>query len=153
MIRSDLIENFIDNPGALLKKTRAKLKKTHSISRLEVISESEDHTDLIRSLTPEFEAMANKSVCEFSAPTMDNIRTGPAADIDRPFELKPADVNWGPDLLKGSDKFQFGGVMTQFDLASKQLSPKPCNHSTMPPLVIDHRCTVDLTKKAKSFAC
>jgi hypothetical protein len=93
MIRSNLLANFIDNPEALLRKTRAKLKETHSISRLEVISELEDHQDLIRSLTPEFEAMANKSLREFSAPTMDNIRTGPAMDIDRPFELKPALIN------------------------------------------------------------
>jgi hypothetical protein len=84
---------------------------------------------------------------------MDNIRTTPATDIDRPFELKPADVNWGPALLKGSDKSRFGGVVTQFDLASKQLGPKPCNRSTTSPLVIDRRCTVDLAKKAKSFAC
>jgi hypothetical protein len=93
MIRSDLPKNFIDNPEALLRKTRAKLKKTHSISRLEVISKSEDHQDLIRSLTPEFKAMANKSLHEFSAPTTDNICTGPAVDIDRPFELKPVLIN------------------------------------------------------------
>jgi hypothetical protein len=37
--------------------------------------------------------MANKSLHEFSAPTTDNIRTGPAADIDRPFELNPALIN------------------------------------------------------------
>ena len=33
--------------------------------------------------------MANKSIREFSAPTTDNIRTGPAAEIDGNFELKP----------------------------------------------------------------
>jgi hypothetical protein len=37
--------------------------------------------------------MANKSLREFLAPTMDNIWTGPAADIDRPFDLKPALIN------------------------------------------------------------
>jgi hypothetical protein len=93
MIRSDLPENFIDNPKALLRKTRAKLKKTHSISRPKVIFKSEDHQDLIRSLTPEFEVMANKSLCEFSAPTTANIRTRLAVDIDRPFELKPVLIN------------------------------------------------------------
>jgi len=41
----------------------------------------------------EFEAMANKSICEFSAPTTDNIHTGPAVDIDRTFELKPGLIN------------------------------------------------------------
>jgi hypothetical protein len=37
--------------------------------------------------------MANKSLHEFLGPTTDNIRIGPAADIDRPFELKPALIN------------------------------------------------------------
>jgi len=37
--------------------------------------------------------MANKSICEFSAPTTDNIRTGPAVDIDWTFELKPGLIN------------------------------------------------------------
>jgi hypothetical protein len=37
--------------------------------------------------------MANKSLYEFSAPTTDNIRTGPAEDIDRPFELKSTLIN------------------------------------------------------------
>ena len=44
-------------------------------------------------MTSEFEAMANKSIREFSAPTMDNIRTGPAVDIDRTFELKLGLIN------------------------------------------------------------
>ena len=93
MNRSDLPDNFIDNPEALFRKTKARLKKVHSTTRLEVISESEDQSRIIRSLTLEFEAMANKSLHEFSAPTTDNIRTAPAADIDRPFELKPALIN------------------------------------------------------------
>jgi hypothetical protein len=37
--------------------------------------------------------MANKSLREFSAPTTDNIRTGPATDIEKSFELKPALIN------------------------------------------------------------
>jgi hypothetical protein len=37
--------------------------------------------------------MANKSLREFSAATTYNIYTGPAEDIDRPFELKPALIN------------------------------------------------------------
>jgi hypothetical protein len=63
-----------------------------------------------------------------------------------------SDVNWGPDLPKGSDNSRFGGVATQFDLASEQLGPEPRNHSTTSPMVINHRCTVNLSKKAKSFA-
>ena len=41
----------------------------------------------------EFEAMAEKSIREFSTPITDNICTGPAADIDRSFELKPTLIN------------------------------------------------------------
>jgi hypothetical protein len=37
--------------------------------------------------------MDNKSLSEFSSSTTDNIRTGPAADIDWPFELKPTLIN------------------------------------------------------------
>jgi len=37
--------------------------------------------------------MANKSIREFSAPTTDNIRTGPATEIDGNFELKPTLIN------------------------------------------------------------
>ena len=37
--------------------------------------------------------MANKSICEFSAPTTDNICTRPAIDVDRTFKLKPGLIN------------------------------------------------------------
>ena len=37
--------------------------------------------------------MANKSIREFSAPTTDNIRTGPAVEIDDNFELNPGLIN------------------------------------------------------------
>jgi len=37
--------------------------------------------------------MAKKLIRQFSAPTMDNICTGPAADIEWSFELKPALIN------------------------------------------------------------
>jgi len=37
--------------------------------------------------------MANKSICEFSAPTTDNIRIGPAAEIDGNLELNPGLIN------------------------------------------------------------
>jgi hypothetical protein len=56
-----------------------------------------------------------------------------------------------PDLLKGSDNSRFGGVTTQFDPASEQLGSEPRNRSTMTPLVIDRRYTVNLAKKAKSL--
>ena len=37
--------------------------------------------------------MADKSIREFSAPTTDNIRTGPAVEINGNFELKPGLIN------------------------------------------------------------
>jgi hypothetical protein len=37
--------------------------------------------------------MANKSLREFSAPTTDNIRTGPTVDIEKSFKLKPVLIN------------------------------------------------------------
>ena len=89
MNRRHLPGNFVDNPEALFKKTRAKLKKRSSTLQQEASSTQEDH----RNLSSEFEAVANKSICEFSTPTTDNIRTGPAAEIDGNFELKPGLIN------------------------------------------------------------
>ena len=47
----DLPTNYVEDPEALLKRTRAKLKKVSAL-------ESEDN-QIRQSLTPEFEAMAN----------------------------------------------------------------------------------------------
>ena len=76
-----LLGNFVDNPEALFRKIRAKLKKRSSTLQQEASSNQEDH----RNLSSEFEAMANKSIREFSAPT--------AAEIDGNFELKPGLIN------------------------------------------------------------
>ena len=55
--------------------------------------ESEDN-QIKWSLTLEFEAMADKTLCEFSARTTANIRTGSAINVgDNGFELKPALIN------------------------------------------------------------
>jgi hypothetical protein len=79
----NLLENFVDDPEALVKKTRAKLKKVLAL-------ELEDH-QIRRSLTPKFEAMAQKSLRKISAPTTTNIRTRPEVNVgDNGFELKPA---------------------------------------------------------------
>jgi hypothetical protein len=79
----DFLENYIDNPKAIIKKTRSKLKKV-SIEISEV-------SQAKRNLAPEFEAMANKTLREFSAPTTENIRTGPQVNVGEDgFELKPA---------------------------------------------------------------
>jgi hypothetical protein len=79
----NLPEIFVDDSEALLKKTRAKLKKVLTL-------ELED-SQIRRSLTPEFEAMAQKSLHEFSTPITTNIYTGPEVNVgDNRFEFKPA---------------------------------------------------------------
>ena len=86
MTSFDLPTNYVEDPEALIRRTRAKLKKVSAL-------ESEDN-QIRRSLTPEFEAMANRTLHEFSAPTTDNIRTRPTVNVgDNGFELKPALIN------------------------------------------------------------
>ena len=82
----DLLTNYIDDLEALLKRTKAKLKKVSAL-------ESEDnHIRWI--LTPEFEAMADRTLREFSAPTTANIHTRPTVEVgENGFELKPALIN------------------------------------------------------------
>jgi len=93
MNRRHLLGNFVDNPEALFRKTRAKLKKRSSTLQHEASSNQEDHQSFTRNLSSEFEVMANKSIREFSTPTTDHIRTGPAAEIDGNFELKSGLIN------------------------------------------------------------
>ena len=82
----DLQTNYVEDPEALIKRTRAKLKKVLALK-------SEDN-HIRRSLTSKFEAMANMTLCEFSASTTANIRTGPTVNvIDNIFKLKPALIN------------------------------------------------------------
>ena len=78
----DLSTNYVDYLEALLKRTKAKLKKVSAL-------ESKDNL-IRRSLTPEFEAMADRTLREFSNPTTANIRTGPTVIG---FELKPTLIN------------------------------------------------------------
>jgi hypothetical protein len=86
MIGFNLPTNFIDDPEALPKRTKAKLKRVPVV-------ESEDNR-IRQSLTSEFETMANKSLYEFSALTTANIRTGPEVNVrDNGFELEPALIN------------------------------------------------------------
>jgi len=94
MNRRRLRENFVDNPEAIIRKTRAKLKKVSSSTlQRKASSKPEDSQSFIWNLSTEFEAMANKLIHEFSPPTTDIIRTGPAVEIDRNFELKPRLIN------------------------------------------------------------
>ena len=82
----NLSTNYIENLEALIRRTRAKLKKTLALK-------VEDN-HIRRSLTLEFEAMANRTLCEFSAPTTANIHTRPAVNVgDNGFELKLALIN------------------------------------------------------------
>jgi hypothetical protein len=54
----------------------------------------EDHSSVVRSLTPEFEVMAERSLHEFFAPTTDNIHTRHVVNVeDQPFEHKPTLIN------------------------------------------------------------
>jgi hypothetical protein len=80
----DLLEDYRSNPKAILRKTRARLKKTPVV-------ETSGDSQAKRSLASEFESMADKTLHEFSAPTTANIRTGPAVNIgENGFELKLA---------------------------------------------------------------
>ena len=82
----DFPTNHVEDLEALIRKTRAKLKKVLALK-------SEDN-HIRRILTPEFEAMANRTLREFSAPTTANIRNGPTVNVgDNGFELKTALIN------------------------------------------------------------
>jgi hypothetical protein len=86
MTSFNLTTNYVEDPKALIRRTKAKLKKVSS-------SSSEDN-HIRWSLTPEFEVMVDKTLHEFSAPTTANIRTGPETNVgDNGFELKPALIN------------------------------------------------------------
>jgi hypothetical protein len=82
MTSFDLLTNYLDHLEVLLRKAKASLKKVLTL-------ESKDNW--IRSLTQEFEAMANKTLHEFFAPTTTNIRTRPSTNVrENGFELKSA---------------------------------------------------------------
>ena len=82
----DLPTNFVEDLEALIKKTRAKLKKVSALK-------SEDN-HIRQNLTLEFEAMANRTLRDFSALTTANIHTRPIVNVgDNGFKLKPALIN------------------------------------------------------------
>jgi hypothetical protein len=82
-------DNFIDNLELLFRRARAKLKRVEadtSSSQLDApLSDLEGRPSIVQNLTPEFDAMVDKSLREFSAPTTANIRTGPVAEIEQNF--------------------------------------------------------------------
>ena len=63
----DLLTNYVEDLETLIRRTRAKLKKVLALK-------SEDN-HIRRSLTLEFEAMANRTLYDFYALTMANIHT------------------------------------------------------------------------------
>jgi hypothetical protein len=67
--------NYIEDPEEVIRQAKAKLRKKKPPTTLS----EEDQPR--RSLTPVFEAMANKTLREFSTPTTANIRTGPAVHV------------------------------------------------------------------------
>ena len=69
----DLPTNYVKDLEALIRRTRAKLKKVLALK-------SEDN-HIRRSLTPEFEAMTNRTLREFSAPTIAKVRTRPTVNV------------------------------------------------------------------------
>jgi hypothetical protein len=78
-------DKLLGRSEVLLRKAKASLKKVLTL-------ELEDNR--IRSLTPEFEAMANKTLREFFAPTTANIYTRPQTNVgENGFELKPTLIN------------------------------------------------------------
>ena len=82
----DLPTNYIKDLEALFRRTKAKLKK--------VLAFKSEDNKIRQSLTLVFEAMADKTLYEFSAPTTANIHTGPMIKIgDNAFELKRALIN------------------------------------------------------------
>ena len=70
----DLPTNYVEDPEALIRRTRTKLKK--------VLALKLEDNHIRQSLTPEFEAMANRTLREFSAPTMTDIRTRPTVNVE-----------------------------------------------------------------------
>ena len=116
----DLLTNYVEDPEALFRRTKAKLKKVSAL-------ESKDNQTR-HSLTPVFEAMADKTLHEFSTSTTANICTGPAINIgDNAFELKPTLIN----MVQAS---QFCGKAHE-DMSAQhfhhQRSYQRC-HSTLP---------------------
>jgi hypothetical protein len=80
--------DYVEDPKEIIRQARAKLRKKKFPTTLS----EEDQPR--RSSTLVFEAMANKTLCEFSAPTTANIRTRLAVNVgEEGFELKPALIN------------------------------------------------------------
>ena len=137
----DLPTNYIEDSEALFRRTKAKLKK--------VLALESKHNQIRQSLTPVFEAMADKTLCEFSAPTTANIHTGPAINIgDNDFELKL-------DLINMVQASQFCGKAHEDVSAHLQNFLEICNTFAIKGVTRDaillHLFPFSLLGKAKQW--
>ena len=83
----DLPKNYVENPEALIRRTKAQKSK-------EVLASEAEENQIEGCSTPVFETMVDKTLHEFSAPSMANISTGSTVNIgDNAFELRPALIN------------------------------------------------------------
>jgi hypothetical protein len=71
-LNKNLPDNFVSNPEKILRKVMSKAESSHDLCLGRYNSAN---------LTSMFEVMANKTLHEYSAPTPDNIRTGPAIAV------------------------------------------------------------------------
>ena len=79
----ELPENFVEDPESLLRRARANLTPTRRDSR----ANSSD-------IPAPSEVMAGKTLRDYSAPSADNVPTGPAVNVgDANFELKTGLIN------------------------------------------------------------
>jgi hypothetical protein len=83
-----LPSNFVEDPEQLLRRTRRRqVPPQRFISNLNPLEEGVS-APVIK------EAMAQKTISEYSAPSADNVATGPQLNLgDATFELKPALIN------------------------------------------------------------
>ena len=98
MFGFDLLKNYIENPEALIRRTKAQKSKQVSASASE-----EKQTEGCSTLV--FETMDDKTLHEFSAPSAANMCTRPTINIgDNAFELRPAHQHGAsePVLWKGT---------------------------------------------------
>jgi hypothetical protein len=88
-MNKNLPENFISDLEKILRKARSKLWSPDSWPTTSALGES-----TVRSLTPSFEVMANKSLREYSTLTPDNNRISKIVIVgNAAFELKLALIN------------------------------------------------------------
>lgn len=79
-----LPENFIENPEALLRKNRSRTASSSSSSSTGAATIG---TDIPAPTVPQ--AMAQKSLLDFSVPAVANVPTGPVVNVaDKNFELR-----------------------------------------------------------------